>query len=74
MRNYEFLDNQRPEDSKIGELFYEDGSPYRMVDGEKISQVEEKTQWDKDFNITVNRIVASGLSPFEYLKEISNTQ
>ena len=30
MRNNEFLDNLRPEDSKIGELFYEDGRPCKL--------------------------------------------
>ncbi len=68
MRNTEFLDNEQPEDSRIGELTTdENGRQYRMVDGKKIYQIEEKTQYDKDMNSIINRVRASGMSPWEYL-------
>lgn len=65
-RNSEFLDNPRPEDEKIGELFYEEGTPFRMVNGKKVQQIEGK----EDLNRTINRIRVSGMTPSEYLKSI----
>ena len=71
MRNSEFLDNEMPEDSKIESLQTdEDGRQYRMVDGKKIYQIEEKTQHDKDMNIIINRVRASGMTPSQYLKSM----
>ena len=67
MRNSEFLDNPRPEDEKIGQLFYEDGRPCRIINGEKIYQLEE-TEENKDLQTCINRVRASGLTPSEYLK------
>ncbi len=69
MRNDEFLDNPRPEDKLIGELFYEDGKPYKMINGRKIQQLEQ-TEENKDLEIAINRVRASGLTPSEYLKSL----
>ena len=62
MRNDEFLDKTRPEDSKIGEVFYEDGKPCRIIDGE--------TKENEDLQKCINRVRASGMSPSEYLKSL----
>jgi len=71
MRNNEFLDSTQPEDTKIETLKTDqDGRAYRMVNGKKIYQIEEKTQKDKDRNLIINRVRASGMSPGEYLKSI----
>ena len=71
MRNSEYLDNEMPEDSKIESLQTdEDGRQYRMVDGKKIYQIEEKTQHDKDMNSIINRVRASGMTPSQYLKSM----
>ncbi len=70
MRNSEFLDNPKPEDENIGELLYENGRPFRIINGEKIYQLEE-TEENKDLQICINRVRASGLKPFEYLKRQS---
>lgn len=67
MRNSEYLDNPMPGDERIGGLFYEDGIPYRMVNGEKIQQLEP-TEENKDLNLIMNRVRASGMRPSEYLK------
>jgi len=69
MRNSEFLDNPTPEDNKIGELFYEDGQPCRIIDGKKIYQLKE-TDANKDLQTCINRVRASGMSPSEYLKSM----
>lgn len=66
MRNAEFLDNPRPEDDKIGEVFYEDGKPCRIIDGKKIYQLQE-TERNKDLQKCINRWRASGMTPWEYL-------
>ena len=71
MRNSEYLDNEMPEDSKIGSLQTDkNGRQYRMVDGKKIYQIEEKTQHDKDMNSIINRVRASGMTPSQYFKSI----
>jgi hypothetical protein len=69
MRNSEFLDNPRPEDEKIGELFYENGKPCRIINGKKIYQLEQ-TEANKDLQTSINRVRASGMSGFEYLKSL----
>lgn len=67
MRNSEYLDNEQPEDDKIGELFYEDGRPCRMVNGKKIYQLEE-TKENQDLQLVINRYRALGVGMSEYLK------
>lgn len=71
MRNDEFLDNKRPEDEHIGELFYYRGKPCRMINGQKVYQLEP-TPENKDLQLSINRVRASGLSGFEYLKSLYN--
>ena len=71
MRNKEFLDNTRPEDSKIGALKTdENGRAYRIVAGKKIYQIEVQNQADKDLQLSINRVRASGMSASEYLKNL----
>lgn len=67
MRNAKFLDNPQPEDEYIGELFYENGNPYRIINGEKIRQLDQ-TEENKDLQLSINRVRASGLNPHEYSK------
>lgn len=68
MRNKD-LDNVLPIDDLIGELSIdEDGRQYRMVNGKKIFQIEEETQREKDSNLVINRVRASGMKPWEYLR------
>lgn len=55
MRNSEFLDNKRPEDDNIGELFHENGVPYRIINGKKITQIDTETQQQKDVQLAINR-------------------
>ena len=69
-RNSEYLDNPRPEDQKIGELFYKDGRPCRIINGKKIYQLEQ-TEEKKDLQLAINRFRASGYkTPGEYLKSL----
>lgn len=70
MRNTDFLDNEMPEDKLIGELQSDENGNFRMVNGRKIYQIDEKTQQDKDLQLTMNRVRASGLKPSEYLKKL----
>lgn len=68
MRNEEFLDNEQPEDENIGELFYdENGHPCRIINGKKIIQLEQ-TEENKDLQTCINRVRASGMSSWDYLR------
>lgn len=49
------LDKELKNDHLIGNKFIEDGTEYRVVNGRKISQIEEKTQRDIDMNLIINR-------------------
>lgn len=72
MRNSEHLDKHVPEDDNISELMVdENGREFRIVNGKKIYQIEEKTQSDKDHNLSINRMRTSGMSPWEYLNFVS---
>jgi hypothetical protein len=66
MRNNVFLDNKRPEDDKISELFYHEGKPYRTINGKMIEQLEQIKE-NEDLNKIINRVRASGMTPWEYL-------
>lgn len=65
MKNNEFLDNSREEDTKIGTLFYENGRPYRMINGKKIRQLGNQKK-----DLCINRVRASGMTPSQYLKSL----
>ena len=71
MMNSDYLDNEQPEDKLIGKLEKDEetGCSYRMVNGRKIWQLEEKDQHHIDMNVIINRCRASGLSPGEYIKQ-----
>ena len=70
MGKSEFYNTPQPEDDKIGELFYEDGAPYRIIDGKKIRQLDP-TEENKEVQKAINRYRASGCSsPSEYLKRL----
>ena len=68
MRYNKFLDNPALEDDEIGELKEDKNGKFRIVNGKKVYQIEEKTQSDKDLNLVINRVRASGLKAYEYLK------
>ena len=64
MRNPD-LDKTLPEDSKIGDLQKDDdGREFKMINGEKIYQIGN----DDDMDLIINRVRASGVSPWVYLK------
>jgi hypothetical protein len=67
MRN-EDLDKKLPIDENIGELLTDENGEYRMVNSEKIYQIKEETQHDKDMNLIINRVRSSGMMPSEYLR------
>lgn len=50
-----------PIDENIGELLTDENGEYRMVKGEKIYQIKEETQQDKDMNELINSVRASGI-------------
>lgn len=50
----ETLKELKKNEHKIGELFKEGADEYRMVDGKKIRQIDEKTQEDIDLNNRIN--------------------
>lgn len=54
MRNPD-LDKKFAIDSQIGELQFEEDRFYRLIDGVKVFQLEEKTQENKDLNLILNR-------------------
>jgi hypothetical protein len=71
MRNTEYLDKTRPEDTGIGELQRDaDGTPFRMINGSKIIQIEEKTQKDKDMNLIINRMRSFGTGMKDYFNSV----
>lgn len=65
---HEDLDKKLPIYENIGELSIDDIGEYRTVNGKKVYQIEEKTQHDRDLNLVINRVRASGMRPSEYLK------
>lgn len=67
MRNKD-LDKKLPIDENIGELLNDENGEYRMVNCKKIYQIKEKTQHDKDINLIINRVRASGMRPSGYLR------
>lgn len=64
----EDLDKNLPIDENIGELLTDENGEYRMVNGKKIYQIKEENQHDKDMNLIINRVRASGMKPSEYLR------
>jgi hypothetical protein len=71
-RNNRFLDTWQPEDDLIGPVEYDEkGEPFRMVAGQKRYQIKGDDQRSNDLNLSINRQVASGLGPWEYLKIIA---
>ncbi len=67
MKN-ENLNKRLPIDEEIGELFSDKNGEYRVVNGKKIYQIKEESQHDRDMNLIINRVRASGMRPSEYLK------
>lgn len=55
-------------DSKIGELQHDANGSYRLVNGRRIGQIEERTQEDIRLQKTMNRVRASGMSIWKYLE------
>ena len=71
MRN-ENLDKKLPIDQKISELMIDENNrEYRIVNGKKIYQIEENSQSDIDKNLIINRVRASGMSSWDYLRSMS---
>ena len=64
------LYTERPEDSEIGGLKTNKGESYRIINGRKVYQLKEENDYNKDINIITNRIIASKLSPSEYIRTI----
>jgi len=58
-------------DEKIGDLLTDENGNYRMINGKKSYQIEEKTPQDKDMNLIINRVKASGMTAYQYLKSRS---
>ena len=74
MRNQN-LDKKLPIDEKISELMIDENNrEYRLVNGRKIYQIEEKSQSDIDKNLIINRVRASGMSAWEYLNLMSGSK
>lgn len=67
MRN-EDLDKKLPIDENIGELQTDENGEYRIINNEKVYQIKEENQHDKDMNLIINRYRASGMTIVEYLK------
>ena len=56
------------EDAKIGKAQKDEFGTYKMINGKKIYQIEERTKDDKDTNDAINRWRASDTkSTWEYL-------
>jgi len=55
------------EDEKIGEKLQDEKGEYRMINGEKIYQIEENSESDRKINEAINRVRASGMNPRDYL-------
>lgn len=62
--------NENELKKKIGEPFTENGCIYRMVNGRKVGQIDEKTEHDKKLNESINMVRASGLRISDYLKKL----
>lgn len=71
MRNPD-LDKKIPIDKNIGELMKDDRGDYRMINGRKVYEIKGDDQNSRDLNLIINRVIASGLKPSEYLKQMCN--
>jgi uncharacterized protein YwgA len=68
MRNSEYLDKEQPEDSNIGKIQKDDsGRDYRIINNQKVFQIKEETQHDKDLNLVINRVRSSGMKAIDIL-------
>lgn len=55
----------------ISELKYdEQGKGFRIINGEVIYQIDEKTQKDRDLNNSINQVRASGMRPGQLLRRM----
>lgn len=71
MRNSN-LDKRFDIDNEISEMLFDTEGYYRIINGQKVGQIEEKTQQDKDMNLIINRKRALKMSTTEYLKSDYN--
>jgi len=62
------LELKLPIDESIGELKSDEGGEYRIINGNKIYQIKEETQYQKEMNLIINRVRASGMKPSQYLE------
>ena len=71
MRNPD-LDKTLPIDKNIGELMKDDRGEYRIINGRKVYELKGDNQSTRDLNLIINRVIASGMKPSEYLKQMCN--
>jgi hypothetical protein len=50
------------------ELLSDEKGSYRIINGEKIYQIEEISQREVDLNKNINLVRSSGMTPSQYLK------
>jgi hypothetical protein len=64
----ENIKGSHPLDELIGDLSRdEDGRTFRMINGRKIYQIEERSQKEVEMNRIINLVRASGKRPFELM-------
>lgn len=66
------LDKHFDIDNEISEMFLDEQGYYRIVNGQKVGQIEERSQNDIDMNLIINRKRALKMSTTEYLKSDYN--
>ena len=57
--------------AKIGPLQTDKNGQFRMIDGKKIYQFDEKSDYDRKIQDNINRFRASGLSVKDWLQNQS---
>jgi len=60
-------ENMENLNAKIGPLETDENGQFRMINGNKIYQIEEKSDYEKNLNDAINRFRASGLSVKDWL-------
>ena len=56
------------QNAKIGPLQSDENGQFRMIDGKKIYQFDEKSDYDRKIQDNINRFRASGLSVKDWLQ------
>lgn len=63
------LDRKIYLDNNIGKMKEDHRGKFRIINGKKIYQIEELSQGDRDMNLIINRVRASGMTTTDYFRK-----